>query len=79
MLKLLFWVALIAIAVYYFRRMNRPAAAPSASGRAAPTELVMVRCAHCGVHLPKEHALLRGKDAYCTQAHLEQGPVTRER
>jgi uncharacterized protein len=34
----------------------------------------MVRCAHCGVHLPNDRALQQGNEWYCSQAHLQQGP-----
>jgi uncharacterized protein len=39
----------------------------------------MVRCAHCGVYLPREEALTRADQWYCSQAHLEQGPKPGER
>jgi uncharacterized protein len=34
----------------------------------------MVRCARCGVHLPRDRALGNQQLWYCSQAHLEQGP-----
>jgi len=72
MLRLLFWIALIAAAVWLWRKLKAPAApAPSSRERdAAP----MVRCAHCGVHLPRDRALNLQQQWYCSQAHLEQGP-----
>jgi uncharacterized protein len=39
----------------------------------------MERCAHCGVYLPREEALSKAGDWYCSQAHLEQGPKPGER
>lgn len=30
----------------------------------------MVRCAHCGLHLPKEEALREGDAYFCSQEHL---------
>lgn len=39
--------------------------------KAAP----MLACAHCGVHLPREDAVLdAGGRAYCSQAHRLAGP-----
>ena len=32
----------------------------------------MVRCAQCGIHLPRSEALLRDGRTYCSTAHLEQ-------
>jgi uncharacterized protein len=34
----------------------------------------MVRCAHCGVHLPASEALATGALHYCSDAHRERGP-----
>jgi uncharacterized protein len=70
MFRLLFWIAVIAAAVWLWRRLHRPTRpTPKPDTSAAP----MVRCAHCGVHVPREHALLADQRWYCSQAHLEQG------
>ncbi|WP_397451335.1 PP0621 family protein [Pseudomonas sp. NA-150] len=79
MVRLLLWVALIAAAVYFFKRMGKK---PEPRKGAQPPEAVaapMVRCAHCGVHLPRDRALSLQQQWYCTQAHLEQGPGSRDR
>ncbi|WP_085726148.1 PP0621 family protein [Pseudomonas sp. R37(2017)] len=70
MLRLLFWIALIAAAVWFWRKFKGKASTPAspAEREAAP----MVRCAHCGVHLPRDHALSLDQRWYCSQAHLEQ-------
>ena len=71
MLRILFWIALIAAAVWFWRKFKGQASTPSspAEREAAP----MVRCAHCGVHLPRDRALSLDQQWYCSQAHLEQG------
>ncbi len=33
----------------------------------------MVRCAHCGLHVPREEALFRDGAPYCSRAHLNAG------
>ena len=74
MFRLLFWIALIAAAVWLWRRFSRPATPPAPApdeAQAAP----MVRCAYCGVHVPQAHALTSNQLWYCSQAHLEQGPT----
>jgi uncharacterized protein len=77
MLRLLFWIALIAAAVWFWRKFKATPSAPNATREQdAPP---MVRCAHCGVHLPRDRALTLQQQWYCSQAHLEQGPGTRER
>jgi uncharacterized protein len=78
MIRLLFWIAIVAIAVWAWRRFKSPKAradTPPATG----TTLPMVRCAQCGVHLPGDRALASGNQWYCSRAHLEQGPAQRDR
>ncbi len=77
MVRLLFWIALIAAAVWFWRKFKRPASTQQQPREqdAAP----MVRCAHCGVHLPQDRALSLRQEWYCTQTHLEQGPKSIER
>lgn len=38
----------------------------------APPAVAMVRCAHCGVHMPSTDALTGDKGVYCSTAHLHQ-------
>lgn len=54
----------------------------SAAGRSGPTAtgtpaqpLVMLRCAHCGLHLPEADALHdAAQRPYCSSAHRSAGP-----
>ena len=73
MVRLLFWIAVIAAAFWLWRKFK---ATNNACSSTPPQEttLKMVRCAHCGVHLPNDRALHRGNEWYCSTAHLEQGP-----
>ncbi|MEO8298396.1 MAG: PP0621 family protein [Burkholderiales bacterium] len=77
MARLLIWVGLGFIAWWWLRRRLRGPGHPSASAvePAAPSPQAMVRCAHCGVHLPAAEAL-PGPDArpYCSDAHRVAGP-----
>lgn len=77
MVRLLFWIALIAAAVWFWRKFKSPAAAPRPPNE--PTTTPMVRCAHCGVHLPQDRALSQSQQWYCSQAHLQQGPSNQDR
>ncbi|VFR36646.1 hypothetical protein ISE1_3844 [plant metagenome] len=47
------------------------AAAPKADPASLP---MMVRCAHCGIHLPREEALLLGGQTWCSHDHAQAGP-----
>ena len=74
--RLLFWVAVIFAAIWIWRRfISTPKSTRPPEDAAAP----MVRCAHCGVHVPKPQALSQDQHWYCSQAHLEQGPHTGDR
>ncbi len=66
--RLLILIALVAAAYWLWRRFTRrPADQPGPQ-----TTLPMVRCAHCGVHVPRSEALEHDERWYCSQAHLEQ-------
>ena len=67
MLRLLFWIALIALAFWLWRRFQQPTS--RAETAAEPETTPMVRCAHCGVHLPKGSALATGEQWYCSLEH----------
>lgn len=67
--RLLFWIILIAAAFWLWRRLTSK---PKATNKPQQTTVMMVRCAHCGVHLPREQALQNHDQWYCSQGHLEQ-------
>lgn len=83
--KILFW-ALLIIGVLLVARMlarhneNARVAAgkPKQAGtrRAAPTveqPEAMVRCAHCGIHMPRSEAVLVNGQTWCSQDHAKLG------
>ena len=72
--RLLIWIAIIAAAIWLWRRITRPKAAQTEQPKPSAEPTPMVRCQHCGVHVPRDHALANGEQWYCSQAHLEQGP-----
>jgi uncharacterized protein len=79
MIRLIMWIALIAAAVWFFKRLVK---GPAPRSTSAPPELdaaPMVRCAQCGVHVPRDRALIEGQQWYCTEAHRLQGPAARDR
>jgi uncharacterized protein len=61
-------VIVVVLALMFGRR--RPSA-PRKRASSADAE-GMVRCAQCGIHLPRSEALLRSGRTYCSTAHLEQ-------
>ncbi|MDE2415988.1 MAG: hypothetical protein KGM60_14620 [Comamonadaceae bacterium] len=75
-MKYLIVLAVIAVVYALWRSQRQPP--PRQGGqqrpRIAPPQ-DMVRCAHCGVHVPQGEALWSGGHGYCCRAHQEQGPA----
>ncbi|MCL7461227.1 PP0621 family protein [Pseudomonas sp. NW5] len=68
MARLLLLFALALLLTWLWRRLrNRPPRRPAPPTQAEP----MVRCQHCGLHVPREEALGSAPHWYCSQAHLE--------
>ena len=70
MLRLLVLIALVVLAVWLVRRALRP---PPPDLRRAVKDAELVRCAHCGVHLPRSEAREAGGVAYCSEEHARLG------
>ncbi|MFC6339264.1 hypothetical protein GIR22_17510 [Pseudomonas sp. CCM 7891] len=77
MVSLLFWIVPITVVVWLWRKSKRSAQAQQRPSEPGATP--MVRCAHCGVHIPQDRALGSRQEWYCTPAHLELGPTPTER
>ncbi|MGE4435785.1 PP0621 family protein [Achromobacter sp.] len=86
--KLLFWIVIIIGVLFVARiagrmaaaRQDSPAAAKpraKASPPATGAPEAMVRCAHCGIHLPRSEALLLGGQTWCSQEHARLGPAAK--
>lgn len=53
----------------------RPPSPPPVGPRPDPHQETMVRCAHCGVHLPESDALTSAQGLpYCSATHRDAGP-----
>lgn len=66
MSRLLF-LAVIAAVVYLLLKSYRKQL-PKDGEPFGQTE-DMVRCVHCGVHLPKQESILANNEYYCSEAH----------
>lgn len=64
----LFFLLAVGVLVYLLLRSLRK---PSRDGQtsAAPDAEDMVRCAQCGVHLPRSESLLADGRIFCCEAH----------
>ena len=72
--RLLVLVLLVVAAVWLIRRALR---APAQSSDAPKKTEELVRCAHCGVHLPRAEARAAAGVLYCTEEHARLGPGQR--
>ena len=71
--RLLVLVILIVVAVWLVRRaLRRMADKDRSSAAQVPDELV--RCAHCGVLLPRAEARQAAGALYCGEEHATKGP-----
>ena len=68
MSRLLFLLAVV-IVVYLLLKSYRKQ--PPKQDVSAPAE-DMVRCAQCGVHLPRGEGILAGGNYYCSDEHRRQ-------
>jgi len=66
MSRLLLLIA-IAVVVYLLLKSYRRNAPPQDN----PVTEDMVRCVHCGVHLPKSESILAGGRFFCCAEHRE--------
>ena len=69
LIRLLAIAAVVWLLLYYWRRLRdrrrtRPAIRQTRTAR-------VIRCDHCGVHVPESDAVLRGGHSYCSVEHLE--------
>jgi uncharacterized protein len=72
--RLLVLIALVVVAAWLVRRALRRAAMPDApEASAAPDELV--RCAQCGLLLPRAEARESSGAIYCSEEHARLGPA----
>ncbi|SHH08036.1 PP0621 family protein [Pollutimonas bauzanensis] len=82
--KVLFWVVLIIGALMLARIVARQNERGQAGGRqpkqaprrgAPPVEHAepMVRCEHCGIHMPRSEAVLSNGHIWCSTEHAKLG------
>ncbi len=69
MSRLLFLLAVV-IVVYLLLKSYRKQ--PPKQDVSAPPAEDMVRCAQCGVHLPRSESIMAGGNFYCSDAHRQQ-------
>jgi uncharacterized protein len=66
--KLIFLVLAIAVAWVAFKGYRKSIMRDRAPREAAPED--MVRCTHCGVHLPRSESHASEDKFFCSEEHL---------
>jgi len=74
-MKYVIWVAIIFAGLWWIRQQRSGANSPSKKNKGSN---VMLPCAHCGLHIPENEAVLGPaksngtQTAYCSPQHLQQ-------
>jgi len=71
-IKILLLIAIGFVVLALFRAYQRSLGKPSAPTHAQTVE-DMVKCAHCGVNLPRSEAIYSGGVFFCTPEHQKLG------
>jgi uncharacterized protein len=72
--RILFFV-LLAVAIYLlWRSLRGRDAAPPAKARDERLPQAMVSCATCGLHVPRQEALMLGERFFCCEEHRRHPP-----
>lgn len=70
-LRILILAALVWLAWRLLRNLLSAPSQPSTSDQSAnPAPERMVKCTHCGVHLPEQQAIKQHQDYFCSSTHL---------
>lgn len=72
MIKILLLIAIGFVVWGVFRAYQRSLDRPAQSTQEKAAE-DMVKCAHCGVNLPRSEAIYSGGAFYCTPEHQQRG------
>jgi len=72
--RLLVLILLVVLAVWLIRRALRRAQQKGPTSAAPRGSEELVRCAHCGLLLPRAEARQSGGAIYCSDEHSRLGP-----
>jgi uncharacterized protein len=77
MSRIVFFV-LLALAIYLVWRLLQKKQPPPSGADSSVARLPMVSCATCGLHVPREEALIQGERYFCCEEHRRAMPPPRE-
>jgi uncharacterized protein len=72
-LKILLLIAIAFVVLALVKSYQRSLQSPARPARTDKDAEDMVKCAHCGVNLPRSEAIYSGGDFYCTPEHRQRG------
>ncbi len=75
MSRILFFV-LLALAIYLVWRLLQKKQSPPGDVDSSVARLPMVSCATCGLHVPREEALIQDERYFCCEEHRRAMPPT---
>lgn len=61
----------VVFGVIWWIKLSRPAKPSGSAGGSDNGPQPMVRCAHCGLHLPQNEAIASNSAVYCSDAHRD--------
>ncbi|MEW5862952.1 MAG: PP0621 family protein [Pseudomonadota bacterium] len=67
-------ILLVVVLVAWLLRRALAGRGAADADAGAPSGVPLVRCAHCGVNLPKTEARSAGGRHYCSEEHWRLGP-----
>lgn len=68
-MKVLLILAVVLIGVWLLRNRQGPSASGSTNRPVEPKPQDMVRCRHCGMHIPGNEAIAGKQGSYCCAEH----------
>lgn len=68
-MKYLLILLLVLVVIWAVKRGRGPQTPPPPANTDNSNPSEMITCAHCGIHLPKEEAVLGQKGLYCSTEH----------
>lgn len=68
-MKYLIWLLVILLVIWAVKRNRRVDNAGSKKSTPLESPSNMVTCAHCGIHLPQDEAIMGEKGLYCSAEH----------
>ena len=71
--RLLALILLVVLAVWLIRRALRGPKPPTEVKNTSKTPDDLIRCSHCGVHLPRSEARMEQGALYCSEEHARLG------